>query len=77
MISSWVWSDGLAAKSTGYSCRGPGFSSQHPEQLAIFYQRIQCPLLASSSTACTWYPDTFRQTYIYYESKYDFKKVLT
>ena len=61
MISSWVWSDGLAAKSTGYSCRGPGFSSQHPEQLAIFYQRIQCPLLASASTACTWYTDMHMQ----------------
>ena len=35
-----VWKDSLVVKSTGYSCRGPGFDSQHPQdgsQLSLTY----------------------------------------
>ena len=36
MIMMRVWRDGPEVKSTGFSCRGPGFGSQHSHSSSSF-----------------------------------------
>jgi hypothetical protein len=52
------WSDDSVVRSTGCSSRGPEFNSQYSQLAINLVLGIQCPLLASTGTACTWYTDT-------------------
>ena len=53
MMMNMGWRDGLSVQSTDCSCKGPGFSSQHPCQLtttATPVPRDPTPSLAFTST---------------------------
>ena len=62
----WGWRHGAGIKNTGYSSRGPEFNTQHQRvaqsHLQLHFQRIQVPLLASSSIRHVFGAQTCLQT---------------